>query len=40
MRAYYGLTWADPSNYDLCLDTAALGPQGSAEIIVRAVEAR
>jgi cytidylate kinase len=40
MRSYYGVTWTDPSNYDLCIDTAAFGPQASAEIIVRAVEAR
>lgn len=40
MRVYYGLTWADPANYDLCIDTSTFGPQGSAEIVVRAVEAR
>jgi cytidylate kinase len=40
MRAYYGLTWSDPANYDLCIDTSAFGAQGSAEVIVRAVGAR
>lgn len=40
MRAYYGLTWSDPANYDLCIDTSAFGTQGSAEIIIRSVEAR
>lgn len=40
MRVYYGLVWTDPANYDLCIDTSAFGPQGSAEIIVRAIEAR
>lgn len=40
MRVYYGLIWTDPANYDLCIDTSAFGPQGSAEIIVRAIETR
>lgn len=40
MRVYYGLTWTDPQNYDLCLDTSTYGRDGCAEIIVRAVEAR
>lgn len=40
MRVYYGLAWTDPANYDLCLDTSAFDAQGSAGIIVRAVEAR
>ena len=40
MRAYYGVTWTDPQNYDLCIDTSGFTPQACAEIIVRAVEAR
>jgi len=40
MRAYYGVTWLDNGNYDLCIDTSTFGRDGSAEIIVRAVEAR
>ncbi len=40
MRAYYGVTWTDPQNYDLCIDTSAFDPKGCAAIIVRAVEAR
>ena len=40
MHAYYGLKWTDPGNYDMCIDTSAFGPQGSADIIVRAVESR
>lgn len=40
MRVYYGVTWTDPQNYDLCIDTSAFGPQACAEILFRAVEAR
>ncbi len=40
MHVYYGVTWTDPQNYDLCLDTSTYGRDGCAEIIVRAVEAR
>lgn len=40
MRSYYNMTWAAPENYDLCIDTSAFGPEGSAGIILRAVEAR
>jgi len=40
MRAYYGVTWTDSANYDVCVDTATFGPQACAEIIVRAVGTR
>lgn len=40
MRVYYGVAWADPASYDLCIDTSAFGTQGAAAIIVRAVEVR
>ena len=40
MRLYYGVTWTDPENYDLCLDTSTFGREGCADVIVRAVEAR
>lgn len=40
MRTYYGVTWTDPENYDLCLETSELGPAVCTAIIVRAVEAR
>jgi CMP/dCMP kinase len=40
MRTYYGINWGDPENYDLSIDTARFGTQGSAELIIRAVEAR
>lgn len=40
MRAYYGVTWSDPQNYDLCIDTSSYDPAGCAAIIVSAVEAR
>lgn len=40
MRAYYGVTWAAPESYDLCIDTSAFGPEGTAGIIVSAAEAR
>ena len=40
MRVYYGVDWGDPENYDLSIDTARFGTQGSAALIVRAVEAQ
>ena len=40
MRTYYGISWGDPENYDLSIDTARFGTEGSAELIIRAVEAR
>jgi cytidylate kinase len=40
MQAYYGVKWLDDDNYDLALDTSVFGVEGSAEVIVRAVEAR
>jgi cytidylate kinase len=40
MQAYYGVKWLDHNNYDLALDTSVFGIEGSAEVIIRAVEAR
>ncbi len=40
MRVYHGVSWTDPENYDLCIDTSDFGAQGTAEIIVRAAGAR
>jgi cytidylate kinase len=40
IKAYYGLNWDDPTNYDLCLDTSTFGPDRCVDIVVRAVEAR
>lgn len=40
MRAYYGVTWNEPRNYDLCIDTSAFSQKACAEIVVRAVETR
>jgi cytidylate kinase len=40
MQVYYGVKWTDPGNYDLALDTSVFGAEGSAEVIVRAVQAR
>ena len=39
MRAYYGIEWGDPENYDLSVDTARFGVRGSADLIVRAAGA-
>ncbi len=36
LKAYYGQTWGDPAHYDVSLDTAVFGREGSAAIIVRA----
>jgi CMP/dCMP kinase len=33
-REYYGRDWADPLNYDLTLNTARLGMEGAAAVIV------
>lgn len=38
-REGYRVTWGDPRNYDLVLDTSRFGVEGSAEIIVAAVRA-
>ncbi|MBV8368654.1 MAG: cytidylate kinase-like family protein [Candidatus Eremiobacteraeota bacterium] len=42
-RAYaregYRVTWGDPRNYDLVVDTSRFGVEGSAEIVVTAVRA-
>jgi cytidylate kinase len=40
LREWYGLTFGDPANYDLCIDTSALGEEQSAATIVDAVRAR
>jgi cytidylate kinase len=39
MRAYYGVDWGDPQNYDLGIDTSTFGEERSAAIIVQAVRA-
>ncbi len=42
--AYYNYyatnTWGDVNNYDLCVDTGALGIEGAVELIARSVELR
>jgi cytidylate kinase len=42
-RAYaregYGVTWSDPRNYDLMLDSSRFGVEGSAGVVVAAVHA-
>jgi cytidylate kinase len=40
MQVYYGVKWVDHGNYDLALDTSVFGVEGSAEVIVRAVQTR
>lgn len=40
MRVYYGLTWSDAANYDLCIDTSVFGASAAADMIVRAAQAR
>lgn len=40
MRTYYGIAWAHPENYDLCIDTSSFDPQACAQIIVAAVQSR
>ncbi|MBV9148715.1 MAG: cytidylate kinase-like family protein [Candidatus Eremiobacteraeota bacterium] len=36
---YYQIEWVDPKNYDLCIDTARCGSDGSATLIIGAVRA-
>ncbi len=38
-REGYRVTWGDPRNYDLVLDTSRFGAEGSAQIVVTAVHA-
>lgn len=38
-KEQYRVTWGDPRNYDLVLDTSRFGVDGSADIIVAAVRA-
>ena len=40
LRDWYGLTFGDPQNYDLCIDASRLNPPQSAALIVAAVRAR
>ena len=40
LRDWYGAAFGDPSTYDLCIDTAALGQDGAVATIVAAVRAR
>ena len=40
IRQWYGLTFGDPQNYDLCIDSSRLDAAQSAASIVAAVQAR
>jgi cytidylate kinase len=40
MRQWYGVTFGDPANYDLCIDTSQLDEPHCSELIVAAVRAR
>lgn len=40
IQEWYGLTFGDPRNYDLCIDASRLGIAESTELIVAAVRAR
>jgi cytidylate kinase len=40
IRQWYGLSFGDPQNYDLCIDTSRLDTAQSAASIVAAVQAR
>jgi cytidylate kinase len=40
LRDWYGLAFGDPANYDLLIDTSALGDDKSAATIVEAVRTR
>jgi CMP/dCMP kinase len=40
LRDWYGVVFGDPANYDLLIDTSALGDQKSAATIVEAVRTR
>jgi cytidylate kinase len=39
VRDWYDATWGDPQHYDLSLDTARFGPDGSVAVIVAAARA-
>jgi cytidylate kinase len=40
LKEWYGMTFGDPANYDLLIDTSALGDEKSAATIVEAVRTR
>jgi cytidylate kinase len=40
LREWYGVVFGDPANYDLLIDTSALGDEKSAATIVEAVRTR
>jgi cytidylate kinase len=40
LRAWYGLTFGDPRNYDLCIDVSQFDAAGCAALVVAAVRAR
>jgi CMP/dCMP kinase len=40
IRDWYGLSFGDPQNYDLCLDVSRLGAAETAALIIAAVRAR
>lgn len=40
LQDWYALSFGDPHNYDLCIDTSRLRPQACADLILAAVRAR
>jgi cytidylate kinase len=40
LKDWYGLTFGDPGNYDLCIDSSRLGIAQSAVLVVAAIRAR
>ncbi len=40
VRTHFGREWAAPENYDLCVNTAALGLQGAGDLVLTAARAR
>lgn len=40
IREHYDVDWGDPAHYDLAIDTASTGIDGTVELILRAVELR
>lgn len=40
MKAYYGVAWSDPENYDLCIDVSSFSSDDVAAVIVRAASGR
>ncbi len=40
VRTHFGREWAAPDNYDLCVNTAALGLHGAGDLVLAAAKAR